>query len=68
MKHINADALCRGWKPEPADPEDDATIQALAVIPPPNLRQRLQEAQESNESLSVVRYWIINWQVPTTLE
>ncbi len=33
-KHINADALSRGGKPEPADPEDDATIQAIAITQP----------------------------------
>ncbi len=70
-KHGNADALSRGGKAEEADPEDSddtLAIQAMCVIMPPNLREKLREAQETDETLSKVRQWVIERQVPTTLE
>ncbi len=60
--HGNADTLSWGGKAEEADPEPDDTpaIQALCIILPPNLREKLREAQEADENLSIVRRWIIN--------
>ncbi len=69
-KHGNADALSRGGKAEEADlePDDTPAMQTLYIILPPNLREKLREAQEADENLCMVQRWIINRQVPSTLE
>ncbi len=60
-KHGNVDALSRGGKAEEADPEvkDTPAIQAMCIILPPNLWEKLREAQEVDENLSLVRRLVI---------
>ncbi len=55
-KHGNSDTLSRGGKAGDADPEaeDTLAIKALCIILPPNLREKLREAQETDKNLSIV--------------
>ncbi len=50
------------------DSDDTPAIQAMCVIMPPNLREKLREAQEADETLGKVRQWVIKREVPNTLE
>ncbi len=62
MKHSNANALSRGGKPDPADPDTDdsaSTIQAIAIIPTPDLRECMRITQEDDKTLATIRDWVI---------